>query len=63
MTGKQGIKVGDSVLVSYFGVVHRAKVIRVGRTRVRVRFRNVSGWEVEAWRPISQVKIVEEADR
>jgi ribosomal protein L37AE/L43A len=45
-----GFKLGDRVRVSYYGCRHVGEVIALQRQKVRVRFRNVSGWMIEAWR-------------
>jgi len=48
-------KVGDRVYISYFGVKQPAEIIKVGRTRVRVRFKNCRGQVKEAWRKFNEV--------
>jgi len=52
---ERDLKVGDFVWTTYFGVVHKAKVLKVGRTRVRVGFYNCSGYWIEAWRRINRI--------
>lgn len=55
----QDLKVGDKVYTWYYGVCHVATVIAIKGKKARLRFRNVSGWEVEHWRPISKLEKVE----
>ena len=50
------MKIGDRVLTTYFGCVVEGEILKVTKSRVRVRFRNQSGWMVEAWRPKHKVQ-------
>ena len=48
-------KVGDMAYISYFGVSQKGEIIKVGRTRARLRFKNQRGYTKEAWRPFKYI--------
>lgn len=54
----EDIEIGDKVRTSYFGCGVIGTVLKVTKRRVRVVFRNQSGWQVTAWRPREKVKLM-----
>lgn len=49
------MKVGDKVMIGYFGVSQIGEIIKITPTKVRVRFKNCRGSIIEAWRKKDRV--------
>jgi hypothetical protein len=58
MESKEEIRVGDKVYTRYYGVTHEATVIEIKGSKARLRFTNCSGWEIEHWRPLKELRKV-----